>query len=212
MKKNICELVAGIFFCGFLSSCFAQKWIDYQNDTCGIQMKIPETMRMVKGNFGQGYSGIKGELNPVTIYAMAKGNGVDSLQNILSCAATLTGVPLNIWQLVDQGTNAHGLTKWRVYQASNGTKLVFTLLGNGSASSRIILIGTTVNDYTANKAAYTAWYNSVNVIPILATTPSPQVTTTQTDSVQTTTAPPPAPPKDSGASPKSQKGKKAQYQ
>lgn len=164
MTQSIHITIIGLTLSSLLSMPYAQEWVVYQNSTMGLAMTLPSSMQIKPHDFGNGWTGIT--TYPPFINALMQKKVIANQQNILSYAATLAGVPLKVWQLIDQDSTKRGWVKYSTYQATDGTKALFVILGNSSECSYIVFLSTTVQDLRANQTAYTRWYDNITLIPI----------------------------------------------
>jgi len=161
MKRVLFTMTALICLMGFVAAANAD-WRVEKSDEYGIGMLVPSDMKMAAKADGK-WAGFYGKLGVVEIFGLVNKGTFSKDEEIGEFAIKISGVPANAWKEVDKGQNAAGWKWWRTFQATDGKNLVYALYGHGPKGSYLIFLSTTVADYTANKAAYLKWYNSITL-------------------------------------------------
>lgn len=165
----------------------AGQWDVYRSNTYGFAMLVPRGAQGVVYE-KSGWGGNLWDVNGVKIIGLSKiGNYKNDL--IKASAAEISGVPANLWILIDKGAKVNGWSWYELYGASDGTTAVFCVVGQGPNRMHILYIFTTVADFQANRAAYDTWYKSLTVFQAGSTTVAQSQTATTPVQQQAATTP-----------------------
>jgi hypothetical protein len=143
----------------------AEEWSTFKSDRFGFAMLVAPGTRWEARDFGEGYGGMRAQKGTLEFAAIARLGYAATPRELGEAAIMLTRVPSAGWRKVDEGKQFNGWTWWQTFEARNDEKgrVLYTVLGNGPRGSYIVFLGTTKADFTANRALYRRWYQSLTL-------------------------------------------------
>jgi len=153
-------LGACIVICGATVALFAEKgWENYSAHDHGYSMLIPSGTSMSEKEWEHGWAGAHGEHEGVEFAGIAK-SGSESEADISKFGVDAIGIAQSHWTMIDHGAG-NGFKWYKVYEATDGTHVVYAGIGVGSKSSFLLFLKTTTADVAKHKADYVKWYKSL---------------------------------------------------
>jgi hypothetical protein len=141
----------------------AQDWVKYEAPSYGFEMLIPKGVKTAEREYGGGWGGLNATFEGVKLFGLAKLGAGESDAAIEKFAIQTIGIPASAWTEIDKGANKNGWSRYRVFQARSGTKLVFGGYGVGPRGNYLLYLETTPDDFRDHRADYDRWYNSITL-------------------------------------------------
>lgn len=139
-----------------------EGWETYEAKEYGFSMLIPEGTEMVTKEWSDGWGGLLGTYDGVSVFGAAKLGAQENAEAIEKFAVTLTGIPDSEWTEIDKGSG-DGWTWYSTVQAKQGDKHVFGGYGVGPKGSYLLILVTTPADFEEYREDYDKWYNSIQL-------------------------------------------------
>ena len=160
--------VASHFVLGALAALLAlpavaQDWTQYQAKEYGFSMLVPPGTQIRTREYGGGWGGLNATVEGVRLFGLAKLGAGESDEAIEKFAVQTIGIPASAWTQIDKGANKNGWTRYRSFQATSGSKLVFGGYGVGPRGNYLLYLETTPADFKEHRADYDKWYNSIRL-------------------------------------------------
>jgi len=174
VNKQIFKLVKAVSL-GFVSFLFvlslssqmlvaAGDWTKYTSPEYGFSMLVPNGTSFREKEYGSGWGSLVAERDGVYVYAIAKLGEKASAAEIESFGVRATRVPASYWKDIKSGKNSNGWIWYKTVEARYNGKLLFGGYGVGSKGSYLVVLETTVEDFTNYRADYLKWYDSVRLL------------------------------------------------
>ena len=165
MKKTrtVSQALIGGIFALFAASAIAAGWVKYESKPYGFSMLIPAGTAVKETEQGGEWGGLTAVREGVKLSGLAKLGAKETDEAIEKYAISKIGIPASAWTKVDEGTDANGWSRYRVFKATQGAKLVFGAYGVGPKGNYLLYLETTPADYDAHKDEYDKWYESISV-------------------------------------------------
>lgn len=150
-------------FLACLSLTAAADWTVYQSKSYGFSMLVPAGTAVKEREWGGGWGGLNANHEGVKLYGLAKRGAAETDEAIEKFAVKEIGIPASAWTQVDKGTDKQGFKRYRTFQATQGSKLVFGGYGVGPKGNYLLYLETTPADFKEHRADYDKWYESIRV-------------------------------------------------
>src|SRR6185436_1565287 len=125
----------------------AQDWVQYEAPSYGFSMLIPKGTQTREREYGGGWGGLNATVEGVKLFGLAKLGAGESDAAIEKFAIQTIGIPASAWTEIDKGANKNGWSRYRVFQARSGQKLVFGGYGVGPKGNYLLYLETTPDDF-----------------------------------------------------------------
>jgi hypothetical protein len=127
-------------------------------------MLIPAGTATKESEFGGGDgAALPPSTTGVKLFGLAKLGAHATDEEIEKFAVQTIGIPASAWTQIDQGKDWNGWSRYRAFQAAQGSKLVFGAYGVGPKGNYLVYLETTPADFKEYKADYEKWYASIRV-------------------------------------------------
>ena len=157
------QLLCGAFLVSLAAIALASAWVAYESKAYGFAMLIPAGTATKESEFGGGWGGLAAVHEGVKLFGLAKLGERATDEEIEKFAVQTIGIPASAWTQIDQGKDWNGWSRYRTFQAAQGSKLVFGAYGVGQKGNYLVYLETTPADFKEYKADYEKWYASIKV-------------------------------------------------
>ena len=140
----------------------AEDWTKFSADDYGYSMLVPAGTKMVEKTWSDGWGGLSGDSDGVSVIGVAKLGAPETAEEIEKFGVQVTGIPTSGWSEVDSG-KGNGWTWFKTVTATKGSTVYYGGYGVGSRGSYLIIIKTTTEDFASYRADYDAWYASIKL-------------------------------------------------
>jgi len=141
----------------------ASEWLQYESKPYGFAMLIPSGTSTKETEWTGGWGGLTAVSEGVKLFGLARLGARATDDEIEKFAVQTIGIPASAWTRIEQGTNKNGWNRYRIFQATQGSKLVFGAYGVGLKGNYLLYLETTPADFKEYRADYDKWYASIRV-------------------------------------------------
>lgn len=157
------EYLLGLLLVLAAASAMASDWAMYSSKAYGFSMLIPKDAASKETEWTGGWGGLTAAADGVKFYGLAKLGAQESDDEIEKFALRTIGLPASAWKQIDQGKDSNSWARYRTFQATQGSKLVFGGYGVGPKGNYLLYLETTPVDFKEYRADYDKWYESIRL-------------------------------------------------
>ena len=141
----------------------AAGWVEYESKAYGFSMLVPAGTSTKETEWAGGWGGLTAVSDGVKLFGLAKLGAPATDDEIEKFAIQTIGIPASAWTQIDQGRDKYGWGRYRTFQATQGSKLVFGGYGVGRKGNYLLYLETTPADFKEYRADYDKWYASIRL-------------------------------------------------
>ena len=161
--KVVSQLLCSALMVSLAAVAIASGWVEYESKHYGFSMLVPAGTPTKETEWAGGWGGLTAVHDGVKLFGLAKLGARATDDEIEKFAVQTIGIPASAWTQIDQGRDKNGWSRYRTFQATQGSKLVFGAYGVGPKGNYLLYLETTPADFKVYRADYDKWYASIKV-------------------------------------------------
>jgi hypothetical protein len=161
--KNAVQFLCSLLLASLAAIAVASDWVEYESKPYGFAMLIPAGTSTKESEWSGGWAGLTATSDGVKLFGLAKLGARATDEEIEKFAVQTIGIPAGGWSQIEEGKERNGWNRYRIFQATQGSKLVFGAYGVGLKGNYLLYLETTPADFKEHRADFDKWYRSIRV-------------------------------------------------